>query len=720
MLNTKNIPGELKQLKQWVLWRFIHKINQKKPAKVPYQVSGQEAGTNNPDTWNDFEAVNNKFSGNGKNFSGIGFVFSETDPYVGIDFDDCVDETGNIKEEVLNWVEKFASYTEYSQSKRGIHIICKGVKPGHRKQKGNIEIYDRVRYFVFTGNVINNFKEIKTCQDAINEFYYTVFKEEEEEEKTIQKEYKRTYSPPEDKEEFYNKVLQVLEERGQGLFSDYNEYFRFCMACKNTGFAYESIDLILQQSKNYNYTQNIKMYEKLVPDGRADFGTVYYFAKKADNYRLNELLTAKKEYAVAKFGRSSSPTTEEKQEVLSVAEEIIKKKVKKKSKADILFEVEDFFRNQYKFRFNVITYKPEYSPLGSDNWIAVDDGFEAACYFQLIRNNIYFSKDDIHTLFINPDFSPPVDPLKEYFDSLLYDNQRDYIKDYTDCFILLDEKERKNFEIMFKKWFVAILTSIYNDKFCNQCIFIVVGEQGEGKTTFLNNLVPPTLKTYHQNGGIDFLSKDSQLAMAGKLLINIDELESFSKQDIDLLKSRVTALDFDVRPPYKKHSIKFKKRCSFMASTNKTGFLSDPTGSRRFLINNILKIDYKRDINIDQMYAQAKELYFSGFTYFFNKDEIKYLTQRNEMYAIESIEEQLLLKHYQPGEDLFLSATELAGELEKKGDFPVRVDSLFVRKLGTFLTKHGFKRKGVKGRYVWCVSEKKYRPGFEQDLPVPF
>lgn len=310
-MNFNNIPEELKRLNQWVLWRSIVKIKDKKPSKIPYQPSGIEAQTNNPNTWNSFETVNNKFSNNGKSFSGIGFVFTDNDPYIGIDFDDCVDENGDIKKDIMEWVNKFASYTEYSQSGKGIHIICRGVNPGcRRKQKGGIEIYENARYFAFTGNIINNYKDIKNCQNEINNFYYTVFKEEEEEEKKIKSEYKNTYLPSGDKEEFYSKVLQVLRENGQGLFSDYNEFLRFCMGCKAVGIPYEEIDCILQMSDGYNPVQNKKLYEKLQPK-KVDFGTVYYFANKADSYKLKELLCQKKEFAIANFCKPSpsSPST---------------------------------------------------------------------------------------------------------------------------------------------------------------------------------------------------------------------------------------------------------------------------------------------------------------------------------------------------------------------------------------------------------------------------
>ncbi len=98
-------------------------------------------------------------------------------------------------------------------------------------------------------------------------------------------------STPGTRQQYIDIILQVLQERGQGLFNDYEEYLRFCMGCKAEGLPYESIDAILQLSENYDYDENVKRYEKLEPR-KIEFGTVYHYAKIADSERLNELLKA--------------------------------------------------------------------------------------------------------------------------------------------------------------------------------------------------------------------------------------------------------------------------------------------------------------------------------------------------------------------------------------------------------------------------------------------
>ncbi len=287
MINFNSIPEELKQINQWVLWKAITKTGQKKPTKIPYQLNHKEAKTNDHLTWNSFQNIYEGFNGNGKNFTGIGFVFSKKDPYVGIDFDNCVDEKGNISEEVKTWIKYFKSYTEYSQSKKGIHIIVKGVKPGDRKQKNGIEIYDSVRYFAFTGNTIKGYQEIRDCQKELNEFYYKIFQKELQEEKD--RSYEK-FTPQSNKEEYYEEILSIIKENCTGMFNSYEEDFLpFIMGCKAAGLPYEAIDNILQQSEGYNEKNNRKIYENLKPK-TINFGRVYHYAEKATGYKTKEAL----------------------------------------------------------------------------------------------------------------------------------------------------------------------------------------------------------------------------------------------------------------------------------------------------------------------------------------------------------------------------------------------------------------------------------------------
>lgn len=154
---VENIPVELRQLNQWVLWRLEDRSG--KGSKVPYQVSGKKASTTEPNHWSTFEDCQRAWASNPSGFTGLGFVFSGCDGLVGIDLDNCLGEQG----EILPWasmlvetLEQFA-YIEASPSGRGLKAWLKAQQvkgqrfevpglPGSR-----VEVYSSGRYFTTTG-----------------------------------------------------------------------------------------------------------------------------------------------------------------------------------------------------------------------------------------------------------------------------------------------------------------------------------------------------------------------------------------------------------------------------------------------------------------------------------------------------------------------------------------------------------------------------------------
>lgn len=136
-----DIPGELKVLNQFV----GHKN------KIPIDLkTGRNASSVDPSTWVNYYFALSNYEKYG--CDGIGFVFRP--PYIGIDLDHCVSEglTNAFAEEIM---KKVNSYTEFSPSATGIHIICKGELPRPIKRP-EIEIYTSGRYFTMTGNIIKN------------------------------------------------------------------------------------------------------------------------------------------------------------------------------------------------------------------------------------------------------------------------------------------------------------------------------------------------------------------------------------------------------------------------------------------------------------------------------------------------------------------------------------------------------------------------------------
>ncbi|MBF8102619.1 DNA primase [Staphylococcus epidermidis] len=168
-----NIPDELKQLKNWCVWKF-EKRNGKR-TKIPFNAeTGEFAKSNDKSTWSSYEnAVN------AEGVDGIGFFFEP--PYLGIDIDDIDDDLHRFKQGdkldniVSEFNEAFKSYTEVSPSGNGLHIIVKGKIPGSRRRKGNIEMYDSGRFFTMTGKNIGKYKDVTEVSEQVFKTIYNKY-----------------------------------------------------------------------------------------------------------------------------------------------------------------------------------------------------------------------------------------------------------------------------------------------------------------------------------------------------------------------------------------------------------------------------------------------------------------------------------------------------------------------------------------------------------------
>lgn len=142
------IPAEIRKVPHWVLWKFDWVEETKQWAKVPYSAHGGRAKSNEPATWASFDRA--RFAFNANEHAGVGFVFSDKDEFCGIDFDNCV-EGGHATTEAAKWIERLDSYTEVSATGTGVHVIARA-KCSKGLKRNAIEVYDRLRYFAFSGN----------------------------------------------------------------------------------------------------------------------------------------------------------------------------------------------------------------------------------------------------------------------------------------------------------------------------------------------------------------------------------------------------------------------------------------------------------------------------------------------------------------------------------------------------------------------------------------
>jgi putative DNA primase/helicase len=144
------VPGELFHHKQWVLWKRVAIGD--RIAKVPISPwSGKRAACDEPQTGSSYRHA--RFMQERWACEGLGFVFTAEDPFCGIDLDRCRNEEDSIEPWAQQILERLASYTEWSPSGKGLHILVRASLPEEcRHRAGRFECYDRGCYFTMTGD----------------------------------------------------------------------------------------------------------------------------------------------------------------------------------------------------------------------------------------------------------------------------------------------------------------------------------------------------------------------------------------------------------------------------------------------------------------------------------------------------------------------------------------------------------------------------------------
>jgi predicted P-loop ATPase len=126
--------------------------------------------------------------------------------------------------------------------------------------------------------------------------------------------------------------------------------------------------------------------------------------------------------------------------------------------------------------------------------------------------------------------------------------------------------------------------------------------------------------------------------------VDIEEVEATGQRELSELKSLITSTTIKERRPYARFRGAKHRLASFCATGNQQRFLTDDTGNRRWLCFKVKSIDDPRAWAIDyqQLYAQLRDEFYSGFLYWFDYEDEQRVECINQPFRVESDEEQLI------------------------------------------------------------------------------
>ena len=383
-------------------------------------------------------------------------------------------------------------------------------------------------------------------------------------------------------------------------------------------------------------------------------------------------------------------------------------------------EIEEYLSTHYEFRYNTVLGGTEYHSKSNDDFVKVGRYEINTLRRELgCDEGISTSSENLYSI-IESSFSPRINPIQEYFKRLSSidvgggeDGSASLslkaIPNLASCVVVRNSQKWLPY---LTKWLVAVVANAMDDRECrNHTCLVLTGEQGKFKTTFLDLLCPPALHGYSYTGKIYPQEKDTLTYIGQNLIVNIDDqLKALNKRDENELKNLITCPMVKYRMPYDKYVEEHPHLASFVASVNGNDFLTDPTGSRRFLPFEVLSIDINRAkaISMDSVYAEAKALLKSGFRYWFDDDEIAELYRESEDFQVQTAEMELLLRCFEKPTEAnphssYMTTTEIITYLGLYTHHP-----LSLKHMGEALRKAGFekvskRREGGSPIYVYKV-----------------
>jgi predicted P-loop ATPase len=156
---------------------------------------------------------------------------------------------------------------------------------------------------------------------------------------------------------------------------------------------------------------------------------------------------------------------------------------------------------------------------------------------------------------------------------------------------------------------VAAVARIFEPGCKADHIPILEGAQGTFKSSVLSVLFSP----WFSDDLADLGTKDAQMQMNGVWCLEIAELASMRRADIEKVNAFASRRVDRYRPSYGRHVIKAPRQCIVIGTTNSDQYLKDETGARRFWPIRCGRISLDAAArDRDQLWAEAVALYRDG------------------------------------------------------------------------------------------------------------
>jgi hypothetical protein len=229
-------------------------------------------------------------------------------------------------------------------------------------------------------------------------------------------------------------------------------------------------------------------------------------------------------------------------------------------------------------------------------------------------------------------------PVRDYLNSLEWDG---WPRLATWMPVYLGAEENKYTGGIGTMFLIGMVARIYKPGCKFDYMPTLEGGQGLYKSMGCSILAGPE---YFSDQLPDIKSKEASQHLRGKWLIEVAELSTYSRAAVDDFKAFLARQEERYRPVWGRKEVHEPRQCAFIGTTNKSGYLRDETGNRRFwpVATGMIKLDQlQRDR--DQLFAEALVLYLRGEAWWPNKDfERDYIQPEQENRYVQDVWEPLI------------------------------------------------------------------------------
>ena len=592
-------PGELLTRQQWLIWKFVQKPGQKKPSKMPYYANGavrtgQQGSEDDRRQLVDYEAA--VAASKAHRADGLGFAFLPGDGLIGIDIDGALGEDSEQvrKDRALRIIQACDSYTEFSPSGQGVHIIVKGQTETFKSNELGIEVFCGRQFFTMSGNPYPGSKDSvePISQDTLSKLRNTV-------KQTADQAPSRPIPQPpsNDRQKLESALVYIQPDCG------YDDWIRVGLAIHaelgDQGLAIW--DWWSARGSKYPGQREIETHWRSFKPGAVTGGTLYRMAMDAGwtppRPRVVQTVQANPQFIAA-------PANDNKLEPFQIAE---KYGLEVSSKGDPYPTVANITRvlnadpvlakNIWydEFLQRVVTVWRRSEPT---EWADVDD-VNLLIYLQESLRLPKLSKATVQDAITAVAHQDVRNEAKAYLEILSWDGVERLPMFFPDYFGTDASEYTQRAGVNF--W-VSMVARVMRPGCKVDNMVVLEGAQGAGKSSALAIIGGKWFTEAHRSP----TDKDFFVELEGKMLVEIGEMDAFSRAEVNKTKQVITCQTDRYRAPYDRRAADHPRRCVFAGTTNRDDWNKDETGARRFWPIYCNEIDHTNlAMQRDQLFAEA-------------------------------------------------------------------------------------------------------------------